>query len=109
MNERNTGPNGFPTKIDDRGNLVEVIQDEDKEIGEWELILRRSDADIHGMYDELWNQVWRYRKLIREIREGKIDPEKVIGMDDFDWGMLQGRMSALAWVLGAEWEESLDT
>jgi hypothetical protein len=29
--------------------------------------------------------------------------------DDIEWGTIQGKMAALAWVLGSEWDGAFDT
>ena len=98
------------------------------------MVLRRNDAAILKEYNDLWDKVWwnRHQVWMQKIATGeeKIGPEqkellataknaarrierkfgkKNLGWDDFDWGLLSGRMSALSWVLGAEWDESLDT
>ena len=57
------------------------------------------------------------KEIVRDIWEGaltssrrmeKLYGEKLQPMDDFEWGMLNGKLSALRWVLGDEWD-MLDT
>ncbi len=53
---------------------------------------------------EIWQEALKAAKKIEE----KYGKEQLASWDDFEWGMLSGKLSALRWVSGDEWD-MLDT
>src|SRR5207248_3221511 len=91
----------------------------------------RPESEIWKAEQEFYDRVWYYRHMIlmekvRDERETMEPGVMKLGqaaekrkrkqygpsigryMSDFEWGLMQGKFSALRWVLGEEWD-FLDT
>src|SRR5216683_2076071 len=113
--------------------LFKLHKDEDPDGEPWHMILRRNDKDLLAAREEFWEKVWWNRHMIwleklasgeEKLKESqktifatarkaarRIERKygrKNLGWDTFDWGMVNGKLSALNWVLGDEWD-FLDT
>lgn len=58
--------------------------------------------------DQTLDTVWTLALAAAKWTEEEVGPENLGPWDDFEWGMLNGKLSALRWVLGDEWD-MLDT
>ena len=120
------GLNGGKVGYLPNGDKVEWIVEEDEV--PFPMLLRRNDNDILAAYNEFWDKVWwnRHRSIMaREgddtsdpnLRKGEEAARKIeakygidnLEMDDFNYGLISGKLSALSWVMGSEWEGSMDT
>jgi PIN domain len=117
------GPDGLYAALEDYfGNFFHDI------VSEVEFLPQepRTFAEILEAYDEFWHKVWFVRNYIRipegdelpeslqrvEDKYGRDELQKMIGPghdEAWEYGCASGKLSALSWVLGSPWEESLDT
>lgn len=58
--------------------------------------------------DQTLDTVWAQALAAAKRTEDEVGSENLGPWDDFEWGMLNGKLSALRWVLGDEWD-MLDT
>jgi len=72
---------------------------------EWE-----AHYETTGKYPNDWtiDSVWKMAKEAGKRAEKKLGKGNHGPWDDFEWGMLNGKLSALRWALGEDWD-SLDT
>jgi PIN domain len=78
------------------------------ESGEIRIVEKETAEDRRGPERTCQRDIWEgARKSARKV-EKKYGLENLGPWDDFDWGMINGKLSALRWVLGDEWD-MLDT
>jgi hypothetical protein len=53
--------------------------------------------------------VWQMARDAARRKEEQYGAEDLGPWTDFEWGMLSGKMAALRWALGEDWESTLDT
>jgi hypothetical protein len=79
----------------------------------------RSEQEIAAEYKKLFDKVWWNRHMAsgehpggRDVARGIEDrwgKEYLDPGDDVEWGICLGKMKALAWVLGSDWDGAGDT
>ena len=132
--ERKRKPS-FRIKYWERSQLEQLAANKHSLLQDYNLLpaTTRGIKDILKAEEEFCDVIWYDRKLVlqQKLKQGTetIDPEIKKGMiasmrkteakygkkklrnyykDTFEWGMLNGKLSALRWVLGDEWD-MLDT
>jgi pyrimidine deaminase RibD-like protein len=128
------GPNGGRIGYLENGDKVEWIPSKSEPGKERMNLLRRNDKAVFEEWAELWDktfwhrhQTWRRKietgelkvtkkdiRMLKEMEDVLNEMQDMYGRASFDlteheWTLVAGRFSALSWVMGMDWDESLDT
>lgn len=66
-------------------------------------IIDRKDFDVKTANNTIVKDIWDGAKKSAKAVEKKYG-KKNLFWDDFEWGMLNGKLSAIRWVMGDEWD-----
>ena len=86
-------------------NWIYRLEQGEEKIVKTEAETKNSDG-THNHKTTLMSTFRQARKVARDM-EAKYGKKNLV-WDDFEWGMINGKLSALRWVLGDEWD-MLDT
>jgi hypothetical protein len=79
------------------------------ESGEVKVITKAQFSKLKGYHPEVVvDEVWQRALAAAQRTEGEVGLDSLGPWDDFEWGMINGKLSALRWVMGDDWD-MLDT
>lgn len=84
------------------------VRREKIECGEIRLVDKETAEDRRGKERTCQRDIWEGAMKSASKVEKKYGLENLGPWDDFEWGMINGKLSALRWVLGDDWD-MLDT
>ncbi|MBB4006476.1 PIN domain-containing protein [Allorhizobium taibaishanense] len=86
-------------------NKIAAVEDGEEEVvteEEW------NNAKPEGRRKMTTEKIWKGMLEAMKRTEEELGSDEIGPWDDFEWGMINGKLSALRWVLGDEWD-MLDT
>jgi hypothetical protein len=108
-----TEPRGITEIVDKLDEFDKKIWYNRHKIGEQKIengevqIIDYADFNLQSIQNTIVKELWNSAKVNAKKIEDTYGKEN-LEFDDFEWGMINGKLSALRWILGDEWD-NLDT
>jgi hypothetical protein len=81
------------------------VRREQVEAGKIELVEKETFPTSTGKVRPIQRDIWEGALDSAKKTEAKYGLEQLGPWDDFEWGMINGKLSALRWILGDDWDE----
>ena len=68
-------------------------------------LIENKDFTIENSQRTIVREIWEGAKKSAKKMEKQFGKKALGPWDDFEWGMINGKLSALRWVIGEDWDE----